>query len=59
MKLTNNQSSVIKEAVKKNGWSAHSECRTMNALAKKGLIICINPQLGFWQVTDLAKQLFN
>lgn len=59
MKLSQNQEIVIRETIRYGGRSAHTQCRTMKALEKKGLVILINPNLGIWQATDLAKKMYS
>lgn len=51
-KLSANQKSVYEEMLRKPSkrWSAHHECKTMNALAKAGLVELIDSNLGVWQV---------
>jgi hypothetical protein len=59
MKLSPNQLIVIQETVQFDGRSAHTECRTMKALEKKGLVICTGNNFDNWKPTELAKQLYS
>ena len=56
-KLSANQFCIITEAVQKRpNWSASENCKTLNALAKKGLMVYKSH--GMWEITELAKQKF-
>lgn len=59
MTLSPNQLIVIKETVQREGRSAHSKCRTMKALEKKGLVVCMDKSLGTWKPTEKAISVYS